>query len=560
MVYDETGLSADKITDMRLSMKSISGNIADVVNGEIYPGTLMISKGKIVAIVRDSASYDTFILPGFIDAHVHIESSMLAPSEFARIAAVHGTVACVSDPHEIANVLGIEGVRYMIENARSVPVRFYFGAPSCVPATEFEKGGAVIGPEEVEELLRMDEIRYLAEVMNFPGVIHAHPDVLAKIRIAKKYGRPIDGHAPGLRGHDLQKYSGAGISTDHETLSREEAVEKISRGMKIMIREGSAAKNFDELVSLIEEYPEWCMFCSDDKHPDDLVTGHINDLVKRAVRCGIDPLKVLKAACVNPVFHYRLNNGLLRTGDSADFLVADNLMDFTILKTVIKGEVIADSGKSLIPRVDVPIVNRFNAKRTKAEDVIIPSEGRHIRIIEAIDGQVVTGEIIGTPLVERGIAVSDTARDILKIVLVSRYRHAKPAIGFVHRFGLLHGAIASSIAHDSHNIIAVGTSDEDICRAVNLIFENKGGICAISSEREMILPLPVAGIMSDGEYQEVAAKYSVLDKMAKDMGSPLHAPFMTLSFMALPVIPKLKITGQGLFDAEKFRFADTFIR
>jgi adenine deaminase len=540
-------------------MEKISGNIVAVLNGETYPGTLLISKGKITNIIRNSERYDTFIIPGFIDAHVHIESSMLVPSEFARIAVVHGTVACVSDPHEIANVLGLEGIRYMIENAQSIPFGFYFGAPSCVPATEFETSGAFIGPAEIEELLKMDEISYLAEVMNFPGVIRGNPDMFEKIRIAKKYGKPIDGHAPGLRGHELQKYIGAGITADHETLSREEAEEKIRLGMKIMIREGSAAKSFDELVPLIDEYPEWCMFCSDDKHPDDLMNGHINEMVKRAVRLGIDYMKVLRAACVNPVHHYGLNTGLLRTGDSADFLVVDNLSDFTILKTVIKGELVADSGTPRISRVDIQKVNRFHAERTKPEDFILPAEGDHIRIIEAIDGQIVTNQIIGIPLIERGNAMSDTARDILKIALVNRYHRAKPSIAFIRKFGLLHGAIASSIAHDSHNIVAVGTSDEDICRAVNLIIESNGGICAVSRDSKMILPLPVAGIMSDEEYPEVAQKYSALDRMAKNLGSPLHAPFMTLSFMALPVIPRLKITDKGLFDTENFTFVHTFI-
>lgn len=544
---------------MRAPVKKISGNIVDVVNEEIYSGTLVISEGKITDIIRDCDGRDTYIIPGFIDAHVHIESSMLVPSEFARIASVHGTVACVSDPHEIANVLGTEGIRYLIENARSVPVRFYFGAPSCVPVTEFETSGAVIGPEEIEELLKMEEIHYLAEIMNYPGVIHGNPDVHEKIRIAKKYGKPIDGHAPGLRRHELQKYISAGITTDHETLSREEAIEKISLGMKIMIREGSAAKNFDELITLVDEYPEWCMFCSDDKHPDDLIASHINEMVKRAVRVGIDHMKVLRAACVNPVHHYGLNTGLLRTGDSADFLIVDNLKDFTILKTFIKGEIAAESGKTLIPSVDVQIVNRFHIGRKTAEDFILPAEGERIRIIEAKDGQIVTNQIIGTPLVEKGNAVSDTARNLLKIVLVNRYYDTKPAIGFIRGFGLLYGAIASNIAHDSHNIIAVGESDEYICRAVNLIIANKGGICAVSRDKEMILPLPVAGIMSNKEYTEVAGKYSALDRMAKDLGSLLHVPFMTLSFMALPVIPKLKLTDKGLFDAEQFMFVSTFV-
>jgi len=540
-------------------MTRISGNIVDVLNAEIFPGTLLIAEGRIKDIIRDDKNYSDYLIPGFIDAHVHIESSMLVPSEFARIAGIHGTVATVSDPHEIANVLGLEGVEYMIENARSVPVRYYFGAPSCVPAAEFETSGAALGVDEVEELVRTMEIHYLAEVMNFPGVIHDNPGVHEKIRLAHKYGKPIDGHAPGLRGNELKKYISAGITTDHETLSREEALEKIGLGMKILIREGSAAKNFDALITLVDEYPEHCMFCSDDKHPDDLIQGHINEMVKRAARIGIDHMKVLRAACVNPVLHYGLDAGLLQSGDSADFLVVDTLRDFTVLKTFIRGEVVAELGRALIPRSDVRLVNRFHAERKRVEDFNFPAKGEHIRVIEAIDGQVITGELTEVATVTDENTVSSAARNIHKIVVVNRYRDTKPAIGFVRNFGLIDGALASSIAHDSHNIIAVGVSDEDICRAVNLIIEHKGGICAVSRDREMILPLPVAGIMSNEEYTEVAAKYSALDRMAKELGSFLHAPFMTLSFMALPVIPKLKLTDQGLFDAEEFKFVDLFV-
>lgn len=540
-------------------MTRVSGNIVDVLKAEIFPGTLLIAEGRIKDIARDDKDYPNYLIPGFIDAHVHIESSMLVPSEFARIASIHGTVATVSDPHEIANVLGIDGVRYMIENARSVPVKYYFGAPSCVPATEFETSGATLGVNEVEELLRTKEIHYLAEVMNFPGVIHDNPEVHEKISLAHKYGKPVDGHAPGLRGNDLKKYISAGITTDHETLNREEALEKIRLGMKILIREGSAAKNFDALITLVDEYPDCCMFCSDDKHPDDLMQGHINEMVKRAARLGIDHMKVLRAACVNPVLHYGINTGLLQPGNSADFLVVDNLRDFTVLKTFIRGEIVAESGRALIPRSEVRLVNRFYTERKRAEDFILPAKGEHIRVIEAIDEQVITRELIEVAAVSNGNTISSAERNIHKIAVVNRYRDTNPAIGFVRNFGLIDGALASSIAHDSHNIIAMGVSDEDICRAVNLIIEHKGGICAVSRDREMILPLPVAGIMSNEEYTEVAEKYSALDRMAKELGSFLHAPFMTLSFIALPVIPKLKLTDQGLFNAEEFKFVDLFV-
>ncbi|MEW6052345.1 MAG: adenine deaminase [Nitrospirota bacterium] len=540
-------------------VKRVSGNIVDVPGKEIFPGTLIIADGRITDIVREDNQYPHYIIPGFIDAHVHIESSMLVPSEFARIAAVHGTVATVSDPHEIANVLGTDGVRYMIDNARSVPVRFYFGAPSCVPATEFETSGAALGISEVEELLKMPEIHYLGEVMNFPGVISGNTEVHEKIRLAQKYGKPADGHAPGLRGNDLKKYLSAGISTDHETLSREEGIEKIRLGMKLLIREGSAAKNFDELITLVDKYPEQCMFCSDDAHPDALQQGNINLMVARAARLGIDHMKVLQAACVNPVRHYGLHAGLLRIGDSADFLIVNNLKDFTVLSTCIQGMAVAEAGKSLIPRTEVKMINRFCAERKKTDDFRLHVRSDRIRVIEAIDEQLITGSLTAAVSATGGNAVSSVERNLHKIVVVNRYQETAPAIGFIRNFGLTRGAIASSIAHDSHNIIATGVSDEDICRAVNLVIAHKGGICAVSGDKEMILPLPVAGIMSNEEHTDVAAKYSALDSMAKELGSMLSAPFMTLSFMALPVIPKLKITDKGLFDAERFRYVDLFV-
>lgn len=539
-------------------METVSGNIVDVLNSDIYPGTIRISDGRIADIIRDNGKYEMYIAPGLIDAHFHVESSMLVPSELARLAAIHGTIAIVSDPHEIANVLGVAGVRYMIENAQTVPVKFYFGAPSCVPATDFETSGAVIGPEQIEELLRMNEIKYLAEVMNFPGVIHEVPDVIKKIKIAKKYSKVIDGHAPGLRGEGLKKYIGAGISTDHECISREEGLEKIRYGMKIIIREGSAARNFDELIPLVEDHSDMCMFCSDDKHPDELVHGHINDLVRRAFDYGLDVMKVLRVACVNPVIHYHLNVGLLRKGDRADFLVVNNLKNFRVLKTYINGKVVAEDGVSLIPRKQIRIVNNFNTGRKNVNDFLLEYHGGSINVIEAIDGQVITDRLTICPKVTEKFVSSDIEKDILKIAVVNRYKNVKVATGFIKNFGLKRGSIASSVAHDSHNIVAVGDNERNICRAVNLVIKNKGGISAVSNNTEVILPLPVAGVMSDNEYTLVAKKYVQLNKTAKDFGSQLHAPFMTLSFMALPVIPKLKMTDKGLFDGEHFQFISVF--
>jgi adenine deaminase len=539
-------------------METVAGNIVDVLNSDIYPGTIRISDGRIVDIIRDNGKYETYIVPGLIDAHFHVESSMLVPSEFARFAAIHGTIATVSDPHEIANVLGVAGVRYMIENAQTVPVKFYFGAPSCVPATDFETSGAVIGPEQIEELLRMEEIKYLAEVMNFPGVIHDVPDVMKKIKIAKEYSKVIDGHAPGLKGKGLKKYIGAGISTDHECISREEGLEKIQHGMKIIIREGSAARNFDELIPLVEDHPDMCMFCSDDKHPDELVHGHINDLVRRAFDYGLDVMKVLRVACVNPVIHYNLDVGLLRKGDHADFLVVNNFKNFHVLKTYINGTVVAEDGVSLIPRKQILIVNNFNTGQKNVNDFLLEYHGGTINVIEAIDGQVITDRLTVNPKVTERFVSSDIEQDILKIAVVNRYRDVKVVTGFIKNFGLKKGAIASSVAHDSHNIIAVGDNERNICRAVNLVIKNKGGISAVSNDTEVIMPLPVAGIMSDKEYTVVVEKYVQLNKTAKNFGSQLHAPFMTLSFMALPVIPKLKMTDKGLFDGEHFQFISVF--
>jgi len=543
---------------MKRNTKTVSGNIVDVLNSEVFSGTLRISDGRIMDIMRGDKEYENYIIPGFVDSHVHIESSMLTPSEFSRLAVVHGTVAVVSDPHEMANVLGIDGVKYMIEDAKYAPLKFYFGAPSCVPASAFETSGAVIGPDEVEELLKLNEIKYLAEVMNFPGVLNDDPVLMSKINAAKKYSKLIDGHAPGLTGENLKKYANAGISTDHECSTKKEALEKIRLGMKVQIREGSAAKNFEELIPIVEQHYERCMFCSDDKHPDDLVRGHINDLVKRALNRGIDLMKVLRVACVNPVLHYDLDVGLLRKGDHADFLVIDNLNCFDILKTYINGEITASEGKPAIPSRQAKIVNNFRARKKSTSDFVLPYKKGKINTIEAIDGQLITNKIVLAPKVVGGYAVSDVKRDILKIAVVNRYREAKVAIGFVKGFELKRGAIASSVAHDSHNIMVVGVTDENMCEAVNLIIENRGGISVASGDIEMILPLPIGGIMSSQDYSEVANKYTEMNEMTKLLGSTLVAPFMTLSFMALLVIPKIKLSDKGLFDGEKFEFIRVF--
>jgi adenine deaminase len=543
---------------MGASIGKISGNIVDVLNSTVYPGTLEIRSGRIARMAKDKKGYETFILPGLVDSHVHIESSMLVPSEFARLAVIHGTVAVVSDPHEIANVLGIDGVNYMIKNGKAVPFKFYFGAPSCVPATPFETAGVEIGAKQIDRLLKRKDIKYLSEMMNFPGVLNDDPGVMAKIRLAKKYGKPIDGHAPGLRGKDLEKYVAAGISTDHESLGKEEALEKLKLGMKIIIREGSAAKDFDTFIGLMENYPDQCMFCSDDKHPNDLALGHINELVRRTLRLGIDKMKVLRCACVNPVRHYGLEVGLLQEGCHADFIEVDNLNGFNVLRTFINGEMVAERGKTLLPRVAAGVVNKFEARKKQVSDFSARKTGERLRVIGAIDGQLVTNRVSMAPKVSGGNVVSDTERDLLKMTVVNRYQDAPPAVGFVTGFGMKKGAIASSVAHDSHNIIAVGTTDEAICQAVNLVIEHQGGMAVVAEDVRRILPLPVAGIMSNEDGFQVARQYAELDRLAKQLGSSLKAPFMTLSFMALPVIPKLKLSDKGLFDGEKFELISLF--
>jgi len=538
----------------------IQGQFVDIPNREIYSVSLTFLEDKISNLEKIKADSSLpYLMPGFIDAHVHVESSMLVPSEFARLAVVHGTVATVSDPHEIANVCGMQGVEYMIENGKQVPFKFYFGAPSCVPATPFETAGGEINCADVENLLSRPEILYLAEMMNWPGTVNRDELVMEKIRISKKYGKPIDGHAPGLKGELAEKYVSAGPSTDHECFTAEEALGKLKLGMKIAIREGSAAKNFEALIDLIDDYPDMIMFCSDDKHPDNLAVSHINELAARAIAKGKDVFSLLQAACINPIEHYSLNVGQLRAGDPADFILVKDLKEFQVISTYIAGGKVAENGKTLIQPIKNDIINNFHTSLKKPEDFQIKAKGAKVRVIEALDGQLITPEISGEILVKDGYAESNPAKDILKITVVNRYKDAPAAVAFIKNFGLKTGAIASSVGHDSHNIIAVGIDDESICKAVNLIIKAKGGVSAVSGDQEDILPLPVGGIMSASDGYEVAAAYTRIDKMAKDMGATLNSPFMTLSFMALLVIPDLKLSDKGLFNGKQFEFTDVFI-
>ena len=560
---------------------SIKGNLADIWEKKIYYAEVKVVNGLISSIekLREERNGEPYILPGFIDSHVHIESSMLVPSEFAKLAVVHGTVATISDPHEIANVCGMEGVNFMIENGKTVPFKFYFGAPSCVPATIFETAGAALNSSDVEELLLRSEIKYLSEMMNFPGVLFKDEEVMKKIAASHNLGKPVDGHAPGLRGEKAKQYIDAGISTDHECFTAEEALDKLQFGMKILIREGSAAKNFEALVELLNDHSANIMFCSDDKHPDSLVAGHINQLCARAVAKGIDVFKILQAACINPVHHYKLDVGLLREGDPADFIVAENLADFKIIKTFIDGHMVAENGKSNIKTAESTPINHFNCELKQPTDFIIDGNVETVNVIEALDGQLITNKIQVASAVlkgDDGNLHSNIDEDILKIVVINRYQNAQVTLGFIKNFGFRSGAIASTVAHDSHNIIAVGVDDESLCKAVNLVIKERGGVSCVdltlalskgegegNGEGEKkgervkeykVLGLPVAGLMSADDGYKVADAYTKIDEMAKGLGSGLSAPFMTLSFMALLVIPHIKLSDLGLFDGDEFKF------
>lgn len=539
-------------------------NLVNIFEESVREAEISIENGKIssISILGSENPNLPYALPGFVDAHVHVESSMLTPAQFARLAVVHGTVATVSDPHEIANVLGVEGVHYMIADGKRVPFKFCFGAPSCVPATVFETAGATINAEDVRELLASDDIGYLAEVMNFPGVLNGDADMLAKIAWAKHYNKPADGHAPGLRGPQAEAYANAGLSTDHECFTYAEAREKIDYGVKILIREGSAARNFEALIPLLSEFPEQIMFCSDDKHPDSLVVGHINLLVKRALEQGHSLWNVLRAASLNPVLHYNLPVGLLRAGDSADFIVVNNLTDFTIEQTWLDGKLVAEKGASLIPDLRSEHINHFDCRRKNAEDFQCKTDesASQLRIIEALEGQLITNQLTESIPVKDGLVVADPDRDILKIAVINRYQDSKPEIAFIRNFGLKSGAIASTVAHDSHNIIVVGCDDDSITEAVNLLIDTKGGVSAVGNGEKLVLELPIAGLMSDRDGYQVAAEYTKMDEFVKgSLQSTLQSPYMTLSFMALLVIPSLKLSDKGLFNGDKFEFVSLTI-
>ena len=523
-----------------------------MVHRKIFPARLVVNKDRIESIEKTNKKGGPYILPGLIDAHVHIESSMLSPGRFAQLALKHGTVATLSDPHEIANVLGRKGVDYMIEDGSKAPMKFFFGAPSCVPATNFEQSGATLGLKEVEDLLCRKDIPYLSEMMNFPGVIEEQKEIWGKINLAKKHHKPIDGHAPGLRGEDLRKYIGAGISTDHECTTLEEAEEKIKWGMKILIREGSAAKDFEALHTLVDRFPEQVMLCSDDLHPDDLLDGHMNKLLKRGLDKGLDIFNLLAALSLNPIRHYNINVGCLQVGDMADFILVDNLKELNILETWIEGKPVFKSGSNNFNYIPAPAINHFEAGEIKLDDLKVPYREGGMKVILAYDGELYTGEKLIQPGAENNLVVTDPERDIAKLVVLNRYHPAKPAIGFIKGFGIKKGSLASCIAHDSHNIIALGQSDQELLKVINLIIKNKGGVALSDGKTLHGMPLELAGIMTTGDPVLAANRYLELNNKARKLCMKMSNPFMTLAFMSLLVIPELKLSDRGLFSVRTF--------
>lgn len=545
-------------------IQKVSGRIYDVVHCRIFAGEVVFEDGRIIEIneLPGAQVEQQLIMPGFVDAHIHIESSLLSPQAFWSMAINHGTLATVSDPHEVANPLGIEGVSYMINALKGTPFITCWGAPSCVPATNswIESSGTKFTLAEIHQMLDMPEIGYLSEVMNFPAVLEMQPEIMSFIDLAHRRNKPVDGHAPGLRGADAALYASAGISTDHECTELEEALDKIKAGMKIIIREGSAAKNYEALHYLLRTHPDRTMFGSDDKHAHELRRGHINDMVRRAINEDNHPVfSVLRAASLNPIQHYSLALGLLQVGDKADFIVVNNLSEMKVMESYIAGKKVSEVGICLVPYTRPQTINNFSAHPISVDQLKLAASGKRMRVIQVIDGQLLTRETIRETYIVNGLAQSDPSNNLLKIAVVNRYANSKVAIGFCENFGLMSGAIASSVAHDSHNIVAVGASDKEIAVAINLVIESKGGLAVVSEKENLLLPLPIAGLMSDLPADEVADRYEELHHAVKELGSNLHDALMMLSFMALPVIGELKMTDKGLFSTTQFSHVELFL-
>lgn len=544
---------SDAVADAQPS--EYEGHIVDIETRTTYPGRINVRDGKIESIEKlESVAEDApYFLPGMTDSHIHIESTMLTPVNFSKIAVAHGVVNSVSDPHEITNVLGVEGIDFMVNNAKSTRFNCYFGLPSCVPSSHLETAGAVIDAATTAELIKRDDLWYLAEMMNYPGIINNDPEVVGKVKAALAVGKVVDGHAPGVLGEDLVKYLCAGITTDHECSTVQEANERIALGAKIIVREGSAARNFDALSDVLAQHPEVAMLCSDDKHPDDLIEGHIDALVRRGLAKGIPIWNMLQAACINPVKHYALPSGLMKPGDKATFIAVDNLNEFNVLSTVIEGYKVFDRNSGVDesalvisqPAKEYP--NNFKAQRITVKDIALNTTSDKVKVIEALDGELLTHCLTmpSTGLAENGVQ---------KIVVYNRYGNGIPQVALIKGFDLKNGAMAASIAHDSHNIVAVGDNDKDIVILINALIEAKGGVGVIENGKVELLQLPIAGLMTDKSAEEVAKLYGGLDAKAKSLGCKLRSPFITMAFMALPVIPELKITDKGLVDVNAFEF------
>ncbi len=569
MNLDETIKAAhgEKPVDLLLT----NAQIINVFSGEIIPGEMAISDGLIVGFGQYEAKKvedlnGRYVAPGFIDGHVHIESSMACISEFARAVVVHGTTTVAADPHEIANVLGLSGIEYMLQSAEEQPMNIYFTLPSCVPATDMETAGARLTAEDLKPFLNKDRIIALAEMMNFPGVIYRDPDVLAKISAARQQKKPIDGHAPGLEGPQLYAYISAGIQSDHECTTEHEAIEKLRSGMHIMIRQGTCAKNLQTLLPAVnEKTARRMMWCSDDRHPHDLIAeGHIDSIVYEAIQSGLDPILAIQMATLNPAEYFNLDHlGALAPGRQADLVVFSDLKKPVIEKVYSRGILIAENGK-ILPTIQIPsaasVPPSMHVDLQKI-DFAIPADKKQIRVIEIVPEQVITHQRIEEITVKNKQAVSDPSKDLLKMAVVERHSGSgNIGKGFVKGLGLKHGALASSVAHDSHNIIVVGTTDEDMRAALEAVVKMGGGLAAVSDARVRAeLALPIAGLMSLEPVQRVRDQLDKLIEATHDMGTPLKDPFMTLSFLALPVIPELKLTDIGLVDVNKFEVVPLFV-